>query len=271
LFGVFQRRGRGKHSFPSAFSFSSASGKKPKNLLIFPQATMRILIIEDEQRVWQFLKKGLEAESISVDVATDGEKGLAMARGESYDAVILDVMLPKMGGMEVLRSIRQSGNNTPVLILSARGGTDDRVEGLNLGADDYLPKPFSFTEVLARVRAIVRRTSADLHASTLTVGTLRVDLLTRKVEREEKELTLTAKEFELLEYLMRNKGRVLSRVILMERIWDMNFDSETNVVDVLINRLRRKIDDDFPSKLIHTVRGAGYVLKETVHEADEPD
>jgi two-component system, OmpR family, copper resistance phosphate regulon response regulator CusR len=231
---------------------------------------MRILIVEDEKRVWQFLKKGFEAESISVDVATDGEKGLAMALSETYDALILDIMLPKKGGMEVLKSLRQSGIAAPVLILSARGAMEDRVEGLNFGADDYLPKPFSFAEVLARVRAIVRRSSTDVHSSNLAIADLRIDLLTRSVERGGKEITLTAKEFELLEYLMRNKGRVLSRVILMERIWDMNFDSETNVVDVLINRLRRKIDDDSTSKLIHTVRGAGYVLKEIHNEADTP-
>jgi two-component system copper resistance phosphate regulon response regulator CusR len=231
---------------------------------------MRILIVEDEKRVWQFLKKGFEAESISVDMAMDGERGLAMASAETYDAIILDVMLPKKGGMDVLKSLRQAGNATPVLILSARGAMEDRVEGLNLGADDYLPKPFSFTEVLARIRAIVRRSSTDVHSSTLAVADLRVDLLTRKVERGGREITLTSKEFELLEYLVRNKGRVLSRVILMERIWDMNFDSETNVVDVLINRLRRKIDDNFASKLIHTVRGAGYVLKEIHDEADPP-
>ena len=242
--------------------------KNPQKLLIFHEETMRILIVEDEKRVWQFLKKGFEAESVSVDIATDGERGLALAGTETYDAIVLDVMLPRKGGMEVLKSLRDSGIKTPVLILSARGGTDDRVEGLNLGADDYLPKPFSFTEVLARVRAIVRRTSSELHSSTLTVGTLQLDLLTRTVMRDGKEIALTAKEFELLEYLMRNKGRVLSRVILMERIWDMNFDSETNVVDVLINRLRRKIDDDFPSRLIHTVRGAGYVLKEATSEVD---
>jgi len=230
---------------------------------------MRILIIEDEQRVWQFLKKGFEAESISVDVATDGERGLSMARGESYDAIILDIMLPKKDGMQVVKELRQTAVTTPVLILSAQGELDDRVKGLNLGADDYLPKPFSFTEVLARVRAIVRRSSTDVHSSTLTVGDLQLDLMSRRVERGGREVSLTAKEFELLEYFMRNKGRVLSRVILMERIWDMNFDSETNVVDVLVNRLRRKVDDDFPSKLIHTVRGAGYVLKEEDGEAAE--
>jgi heavy metal response regulator len=232
---------------------------------------MRILIIEDEQRVWQFLKKGFEAESISVDVATDGEMGLSMARNETCDAIILDIMLPKKDGLQVVKELRKAGIITPVLILSAQGELDDRVAGLNLGADDYLPKPFSFTEVLARVRAIVRRASADVHSSKLTVADLELDLLSRRVERGGKEISLTTKEFELLEYLMRNKGRVLSRVILMERIWDMNFDSETNVVDVLVNRLRRKVDDDSPSKLIHTVRGAGYVLKEVTGEAGQSD
>jgi heavy metal response regulator len=232
---------------------------------------MRILIIEDEQRVWQFLKKGFEAESISVDVATDGEMGLSMARNENCDAIILDIMLPKKDGLQVVKELRQAGSTTPVLILSAQGGLDDRVAGLNLGADDYLPKPFSFTEVLARLRAIVRRASADVHSAKLTVADLELDLLSRQVIRGGKEISLTTKEFELLEYLMRNKGRVLSRVVLMERIWDMNFDSETNVVDVLVNRLRRKIDDDSPAKLIHTVRGAGYVLKEVTGEAGQSD
>lgn len=232
---------------------------------------MRILIIEDEQRVWQFLKKGFEAESISVDVATDGEAGLSMARNESCDAIILDIMLPKKDGLQVVKELRSAGIATPVLILSAQGELDDRVAGLNLGADDYLPKPFSFTEVLARVRAIVRRASAEVHSSKLTLGDLELDLLSRQVIRGGKEISLTTKEFELLEYLMRNKGRVLSRVVLMERIWDMNFDSETNVVDVLVNRLRRKIDDDSPTKLIHTVRGAGYVLKEVLSEAGQSD
>jgi heavy metal response regulator len=228
---------------------------------------MRILIVEDEKKVWQFLKKGLQAEAFSVDVATDGEQGLSLARGEPYDAIILDVMLPKKDGIEVLRELRQSRVTTPVLILSARNEVEDRVEGLNLGADDYLPKPFSFSEVLARVRAIVRRKSADVQSSVLTMADLKVDLLSRRVERGSREIVLTSKEFELLEYLMRNKGRVLSRPILMEHIWDMNFDSETNVVDVLINRLRRKVDDEFTVKLIHTVRGAGYVLKESADES----
>jgi two-component system, OmpR family, response regulator len=223
---------------------------------------MRILIVEDEKRVYEFLKKGFLSELFSVDVATDGARGSLLARTEPYDAIILDIMLPKKDGIEVLREIRQANITTPILILSARSDVDDRVEGLNLGADDYLPKPFSFSEVLARVRAIVRRQSSEVKDSILSIGDLTVDLLGRRVERSGRGIVLTNKEFELLEYLIRNKNRVLSRVILMEHIWDMNFDSETNVVDVMINRLRRKIDDPAQVKLIHTVRGTGYVLKE---------
>jgi two-component system, OmpR family, copper resistance phosphate regulon response regulator CusR len=230
---------------------------------------MRILIVEDERKVSQFLKKGFQAESISVDVAADGEQGLSLARMGTYDAIILDVMLPKRDGIEILKELRQSRVTTPVLILSARNELDDRVQGLNLGADDYLPKPFSFSEVLARVRAIIRRKSTDVQSSVLSIADLRVDLLSRAVVRNEKEISLTTKEFELLEYLLRNKGRVLSRAILTERIWDMNFDSDTNVVDVLINRLRRKMDDGFSPKLIHTVRSVGYVLKEIPDETPE--
>ncbi len=230
---------------------------------------MRILIVEDEKKVWQFLKKGFQAESFSVDVATDGEQGLSLARTGSYDVIILDIMLPKKDGIELLKELRASKVASPVLILSARSEVDDRVQGLNLGADDYLPKPFSYSEVLARVRAIVRRKSADVQTSILLLADLKVDLLSRRVERASIEISLTAKEFELLEYLLRSKGRVLSRAILMEHIWDMNFDSETNIVDVLVNRLRRKIDDDFTPKLIHTVRGVGYVMKEIPDESPE--
>jgi heavy metal response regulator len=227
---------------------------------------MRVLIIEDEHKVAQFLKKGFQAESFSVDVASDGDQGSFLARTESYDVIILDIMLPKKSGIQVLREIRSEKIATPVLVLSAKSELEDRVEGLNLGADDYLGKPFSFSEVLARVRALVRRISADVQSSILTVADLRIDLLSRTVMRAETEIVLTNKEFELLEYLVRNKGRVLSRVILMEHIWDMNFDSETNIVDVMINRLRRKIDDPSPLKLIQTVRGVGYVLKESGDE-----
>jgi DNA-binding response OmpR family regulator len=228
---------------------------------------MRILIIEDEKKVHQFLRKGFQAEAFTVEVATDGESGSERARSEVYDAIILDLMLPKKDGVTVLQEIRHAKITTPIVILSAKHELEDRILGLNLGADYYLPKPFSFSEVLASVRTIVRRQSVDVQSSVLAIGDLRVDLLARRVERNGDEIQLTAKEFELLEYLIRNKGRVLSRVTLMEHIWDINFDSETNVVDVVINRLRRKIDDRSQVKLIHTVRGAGYAIREP---SDEP-
>lgn len=223
---------------------------------------MRLLIVEDEKKVSEFLRKGFQAESFSVDVAADGERGLFLARTESYDAIILDLMLPLKNGIELLKELRKEKIDIPVLMLSAKSDLDDRVTGLNLGADDYLPKPFAFSEVLARIRAIIRRKSADMHGSSLGLADLHMDLLTRRVGRGGHDIALTNKEFELLEYLLRNKGRVLSRVILTEHIWDINFDSETNIVDVVINRLRRKIDDGFEKKLIHTVRGVGYVMKE---------
>jgi heavy metal response regulator len=231
---------------------------------------VHILIIEDERKVAQFLKKGFQAESYSVDVALDGEQGLRQALSTDYDAIILDVMLPKKNGIEVLKTMRANRVTTPVLILSVRSDVEDKVAGLNLGADDYLPKPFAFSEVLARVRAIVRRGGPDAQGTTLSIADLRMNLLTREVQRGEKKIILTAKEFQILEYLLRNKGRVLSRVILTEHIWDIHFDSQTNIVDVVINRLRRKIDDDFAQKLIHTVRGVGYVLRETPY-ATTPD
>lgn len=224
---------------------------------------MRVLIVEDERKVAQFLKKGFQAESYSADIAADGEQGLRLALSGSYDVIILDIMLPRKNGLEVLKELRLEGIKTPVLMLSVRADVENRIEGLNLGADDYLPKPFAFSEVLARTRALIRRASADAQGTTLTVANLRLDLLSRTVERAGQKIILTTKEFEVLEYLVRNRGRVLSRVIMTEHIWDMNFDSETNIVDVLINRLRRKIDDAFTPKLIHTVRGVGYVLRES--------
>ena len=223
---------------------------------------MRVLIVEDEHKVAQFLEKGFRSEAFSVDLAFDGQQGLHLALTTAYDAIVLDLMLPAMDGMKVLEELRRENVHTPVLILTARSDVDDRVRGLNLGADDYLPKPFSFSEVLARVRALIRRSSPDVRGSVLEAGDLRMDLLTRSVRRADREITLTNKEFQLLEYLLRNKGRVVSRVTLTEHIWDMDFDSETNVVDVLVNRLRRKIDDGFQGKSIRTVRGVGYVLRE---------
>jgi heavy metal response regulator len=224
---------------------------------------MRVLIVEDERKVAQFLKKGFQSEAFAVDIAPDGSEGLRLAMSNTYDAIVLDVMLPKMSGLEVLEELRRQRITTPILILTARSDVEDRVKGLNSGADDYLPKPFSFSEVLARVRAIVRRTSADVRGSVLEMGDVRMDLLTRSVTRGTKPITLTNKEFELLEYLLRNKGRVLSRVTLTEHIWDMDFDTETNVVDVLVNRLRRKLEDGFATKVILTIRGVGYVMKES--------
>jgi len=230
---------------------------------------MKILIVEDEQRVATFLQKGFQAEAFAVDVALDGKKGFELGLTESYDAIILDVMLPGKDGLSILRDLRVEGIKTPVLMLTARSELEHRVEGLNLGADDYLVKPFAFSEVLARVRALLRRTGADTASPWLAIADLRIDPLTRKVRRGDRDIPLTNKEFQLLEYLLRNKGRVLSRVILTEHIWDMHFDTETNIVDVLINRLRRKVDDGFELKLIHTVRGVGYVMKEEV-DADPP-
>ncbi len=223
---------------------------------------MRILIIEDERRLSSFLKKGLEAEALAVDVAGDGEEGSLLARQGDYDAIILDLMLPLKDGIEVLKEVRAAGVSTPILILSAKSEVEDRVRGLDLGADDYLPKPFAFAELLSRVRVLFRRQGADgERPSTLTVDDLRVNLLTREVTRGERTISLTNKEFQLLEYLVRNRNRVLSRVLIIEHIWDMHFDSGTNIVDVIINRLRRKIDDGAAHPLIHTVRGVGYVLR----------
>jgi len=227
---------------------------------------MRILIIEDEQKVASFLKKGFQAEGYAVDIALDGEKGSWLARSEPYDTIVLDVMLPKKNGIEVLKEIRKAKINTPVLMLTAKSDLEDRLEGLNVGADDYVPKPFNFSEVLARVRAISRRSSAGFESSLLTMADLRVDLVRHTAHRGGQEIELTSKEFQVLEYLLRNKGHVLSRVTLTEHVWDLNFDPETNVVDVVISRLRRKIDDNFTPKLIHTIRGVGYVMKEIYEE-----
>ena len=223
---------------------------------------MKILIIEDENKVSGFLRKGFAAESYSVEIAGDGAEGSRLARTGEYDAIVLDLMLPKKDGISVLREIRAAKIETPVLILSSKSDVEDRVQGLNLGADDYLAKPFAFSELLARVRSLLRRKTPDLSDSVLMLADLTVDLVSRRIERAGKQISLTNKEFEVLEYLMRNKGRVMSRVILTEHVWDMNFDSGTNVVDVVINRLRRKIDDNFTPKLLHTVRGVGYAMRE---------
>ena len=226
---------------------------------------MKILIIEDEPKTGKFLKKGLTEAGFVADVAADGRDGLHLALTESYDLVVLDVMLPGIDGWEVLREMRRAARQFPVLFLTARDQVDDRVKGLELGADDYLVKPFAFSELLARVRTLLRR-SKDSHAlENLRVADLELDLPRRRVMRAGKRITLTAKEFALLELMMRRQGEVLPRSLIASQVWDMNFDSDTNVIDVAVRRLRAKIDDGFDVKLIRTVRGMGYLL-----EAPEP-
>ena len=224
---------------------------------------MRILLIEDDQKIASFVVKGLKAAGYAVDRASDGEEGLHFALTEPYDAAIVDIMLPGLDGLTVIERMRKERVNTPVIILSAKGSVDDRVKGLQRGGDDYLTKPFAFSELFARVQALVRRASRASEPTRLTVGDLSIDLLTREVVKGGKSIELQPLEFSLLEYLMRNPGRVVSKTMIMEHVWDYNFDPQTNVVEVRISRLRDKIDRGFDRKLIHTVRGVGYVLKET--------
>jgi len=224
---------------------------------------MRILLIEDDQKIASFVVKGLKAAGYAVDRASDGEEGLHLALTEPYDAAIVDIMLPGLDGLTVIERMRKERVNTPVIILSAKGSVDDRVKGLQRGGDDYLTKPFAFSELLARVQALVRRASRASEPTRLTVGDLSIDLLTREVVKGGKSIELQPLEFSLLEYLMRNPGRVVSKTMIMEHVWDYNFDPQTNVVEVRISRLRDKIDRGVEQKLIHTVRGVGYVLKET--------
>ncbi len=221
---------------------------------------MRILVIEDEKKVSAFIKRGLEQESYAVDLAEDGIEGQHMAEVNEYDAIILDIMLPKKNGLDVLKDVKAAGVKTPVILLTARDTVDDRVKGLDIGADDYLTKPFAFEELLARLRVLMRRGGSG--SPTLKFADLSLDPATRRARRGETEVELTVKEYALLEYLLRNPNRVLTRTLIAEHVWDQSFDSETNVVDVYVNHLRSKIDKDFPTKLIHTVRGVGYVLKD---------
>ena len=221
---------------------------------------MRILVVEDEKKVAGFVKRGLEEESYAVDVAYDGEQGQHLAEVNEYDVILLDIMLPKKSGIEVLRELRGKSIKTPVLLLTARDSVDDRVEGLDSGADDYLTKPFAFAELIARVRALMRRGEQGL--SILQFCDLSLDPATRRAKRGEREIELTVKEYALLEYFLRNPNRVLTRTMIAEHVWDHTFDSETNVVDVYLNHLRNKIDKDEEVKLLHTVRGVGYVLRD---------
>jgi two-component system copper resistance phosphate regulon response regulator CusR len=220
---------------------------------------MRILVIEDELKTAAYLKKGLEESGYAVDVANDGPQGLILAQEEEYDVIVLDVMLPGMDGWTIVKTLRTT-RTTPVLFLTARDDVDDRVRGLELGADDYLVKPFAFVELLARVRTLARR-GPPRESELIKVGDLEMDVNRRRVKRGGTRIDLTPREFSLLQLLARRQGEVLSRTQIASYVWDMNFDSDTNVVEVAIRRLRTKIDDNFPVKLIHTVRGVGYVLE----------
>ena len=222
---------------------------------------MRILIVEDEKKVAGFIKKGLEEETYAVDVAYDGEDGLHLGLEGQYDLIILDIMLPKMDGLAILSQLRDQGSDVPILLLTAKDAVDDRVTGLNKGADDYLTKPFAFSELLARVRVLLRRGKAEVK-TTLQISDLTLDLVSHKVNRGGDEIELTGKEYSLLEYFMRNQEKVLTRTMIAEHVWDYNFDTFTNVIDVYINHLRKKIDKDRQSKLLHTLRGVGYIMKE---------
>ncbi len=220
---------------------------------------MRILVIEDEKKVASFIKKGLEEEHYAVDTAYDGEIGLYMADVNEYDLIVLDLMIPKIDGLEVLKRIRSSKNNVPILILTAKNTVEDIVKGLDSGCDDYLTKPFNFMVFLARIRALLRREKIEKEP-LIKIADVILSPVTHKVTRRGMEIELTSKEYALLEYFMRNPDRVLTRTMISEHVWDYHFDSLTNVIDVYVNYLRKKIDKDFEPKLIHTIRGVGYIL-----------
>ncbi|MCO6411934.1 MAG: heavy metal response regulator transcription factor [Thiogranum sp.] len=221
---------------------------------------MKILIVEDEAKIREYLRQGLTEAGFVVDLARNGLDGHHLAMTGAYDLIILDVLLPDLDGWRILRALREVGHKVPVLFLTARDSVDDRVKGLELGADDYLVKPFAFAELLARVRTLLRRGTAPATDTTLKVADLELDLMRRRITRAGRRIQLTAKEFALLELLLRHRDEVLPRSLIASQVWDMNFDSDTNVIDVAIRRLRAKIDDDFEPKLIHTVRGMGYML-----------
>ncbi len=223
---------------------------------------MRVLLVEDDVKISSFVVKGLKEAGFAVDHAANGEDGLHLALTTSYDAAIIDVMLPELDGLSLIKELRSRGVGTPIIILSARGSVDDRVKGLQTGSDDYLTKPFSFAELLARVQALIRRSSSGTaDPSHLQVGDLSMDLLRREVIRAGRKIDLQPREFALLEYMMSSAGRVITRTMIMEHVWNYDFDPQTNVVDVLVCRVRNKVDRGFKEKMIHTIRGVGYVLK----------
>lgn len=222
---------------------------------------MKILIVEDDQEAANYLSKALKEAGHNPDHAADGETGLEMARSAPYDVLIVDRMLPKRDGLSLLTELRGEGDDTPSLILSALGQVDDRVKGLRSGGDDYLTKPYAFSELLARIEILARRKKPDKSETQITVGDLKIDRLTRDVSREGKKILLQPREFRLLEYLMRNAGKVVTRTMLLEEVWDYHFDPQTNVIDVHVSRLRSKIDKDFNYAMLQTIRGAGYMLR----------
>jgi two-component system, OmpR family, response regulator len=222
---------------------------------------MRVLVVEDEKKTAVFIRKALQEEGFAVDVCHSGDEALAAAVGTPFDGIVLDIMLPGRDGLSVLRQLRDQQNRTPVLLLSARGAVNERVEGLNAGADDYLPKPFVIAELVARVRALGRR-GGESKPTSLRVADLTLDTISHRAERGGKFFDLTAREFRLLEFLMRSSGRICGRMSIIEKVWDYDFDPGTNLVDVYIKRLREKIDEGFESKLLHTIRGVGYALRE---------
>ena len=226
---------------------------------------MKLLIVEDQAKTGQYLRQGLSEAGFSTELAADGITGQHLALTGDYSLLILDVMLPGRDGWQILQAVRSAGLDMPVLFLTARDAVEDRVHGLELGADDYLVKPFAFSELLARVRSLLRRGSSTTQETSLQLADLRLDLIRRRVERNGQRIDLTAKEFSLLELLLRRQGEVLPKSLIASQVWDMNFDSDTNVIEVAIRRLRLKIDDNHEYKLIHTVRGMGYVLEERDH------
>ncbi len=221
---------------------------------------MRILVIEDERKIAQFIKRGLKEEGYAVDLANDGQEGHFLATTNDYDVIILDVMIPVMDGISLCKQLRKEKVVTPIIMLTAKADVEDKVEGLDAGADDYLTKPFAFEELLARLRVHLRKTKSD-HTAELVLADLKVNLLTQQVLRANKLLELTTKEYALLVYLLRHQGQVVTRTQIAEHVWDIHFDSDTNVIDVYVNYLRRKIDESFDVKLLHTIRGRGYTLK----------